>query len=97
MDAQDAYVYSFGGVDLSVFPDIDGWGHTELTWNMWGTAAYGLGTFVAGQHFDKQFQFMVLQDWPPGQQETQRYLGKGAVMSNVGRRAKGGEAAGVTA
>ncbi|KAG7004375.1 hypothetical protein G7Y79_00026g059590 [Physcia stellaris] len=97
MDTQDSYVYTFRGVDLFLFPDFDAQGNTKLTWDMWGTAAYGLGTFAGVQHFDRQFQFMVLQDWPPGQQQTQRYLGKGAVISNRGVRVKGGEPAGVTA
>ena len=97
MDTQDSYVYSFGGVDLFLFPDFDAQGSTQLTWNMWGTAAYGLGLFVGAEYFDKQFHFMVLQDWPPGQQQTQRYLGKGALISNRGVRVKGGEPAGVTA
>lgn len=78
IDPEGSYVYSFGGVTLFLYPDDVG--DEKLTWAMWGTAAYGLGTFVARQHFDKEFQFMVLQDWPPGQRDTQRYLGKGAVM-----------------
>ena len=81
IDSQDSYVYNYGEVSLYMKPDADAEGEITLTWAMWSTAAYGLGTFVARHHFDVEFQFMILQDWPPGQQVTQRYLGNGAVTS----------------
>lgn len=88
MDTQDSYVYDYGGVSLYMQPDSLAEGGIELTWRLWSASAYGLGTFVASQHFDKEFSFKILQDWPPGQQVTQRYLGNGAVMRR-GPRLKG--------
>ena len=104
IDSQDSYIYDYGGVRLYMKPDADAEGEILLTWTMWSTAAYGLGTFVARHHFDVEFQFMILQDWPRGQQVTQRYLGFGAVMTGDPRLneamktgEKAGNATGVTA
>ena len=81
VDADEPYVYDYAGVRLQMRPDDLDEGGVKLTWRLWSAAAHGLGMEVARQHFDKEFQFVILQDWPAGQQDTQRVLGHGSLTS----------------